>query len=168
MGRAGAWATSKKTKAQVTDSSAVPYGPAPSIGTASPNGSGVIRIVVHVIIVFPAQSTTWHGCGKMTARLREPRARGRSLGTAQRRLACALLAAARQRRDTPEPQRYYEGITCCTRRGSSPSHCECWAVPSKIDVVLDNSNAPCDAPAPISPATPAPGCRSWDGRCAPR
>lgn len=38
--------------------------------------------------------------------------------------------------------RSLSGINCCTRCGSSPSHCGFWAVPSKFDVVLNGSNSP--------------------------
>src|SRR5688500_9924534 len=42
-------------------------------------------------------------------------------------------------------QENYSGINCCRRCGSSPSHSGFWAVPSKIDEVLNGSNSPRDA-----------------------
>src|SRR6266849_2368051 len=42
----------------------------------------------------------------------------------------------------PRIGRHYSGITCCTHRGSWPSHSGWIVVASKIDVVLNSSNLP--------------------------
>ena len=40
------------------------------------------------------------------------------------------------------PLVWFDGMRCCSRCGSSPSHAGFFAVPSKMDEVLKGSNSP--------------------------
>jgi len=63
---------------------------------------------------------------------------------------------------SPGPAISHSWTIACSRFGSSPSHCGCVAVESKIDVVLKSSNSPFDA-APFVFASSAFTCASLSG-----